>query len=738
MSVTAILPDGTSKEFDSGASARTVAESISAGLARAAVAARVDGDLTDLDRPIPDGKHEVQLLTDRDDEALEVLRHTAAHIMAQAVCRLYGPGVQYTIGPALTDDFQYGFYYDFDLPEGKSISADDLEAIEAEMKKIVSEKLPLQRNEMDVDAAKARMTELGQQYKIEMIDDMLAGEPATALSFYGQGDFLDMCRGPHLPDTGKLGKAFKLLSVAGAYWRGDESKAMLTRIYGVAFFDNKQLAAHLERVEEARKRDHRLLGKQLELFLLDEKVGPGMALWLPKGAILRHELESWLRGHLTANGYQMVNTPHIGRLDLWQTSGHYPYYRDSQFPAMFRSPAFAALGALWDALHLDEPARRIEQFRRMQAVLNDLNPEMASELLADGAIADEIIRDNPDDLEHRINEIIRHHVHSDAAGFLLKPMNCPFHVQIYAHKQRSYRELPLRLAEFGQVYRWEQSGELNGLTRVRGFCQDDAHIFCTPEQVEQEIASCVDLVKLVLGTLGLSDYRVRIGLRDPDSDKYVGQAEHWAQAEENIRHVVKNSGMDYTEETGEAAFYGPKIDFLVTDCIGRQWQLGTVQVDYNLPERFGLEYVGADNQTHRPVMIHRAPFGSLERFIGILIEHFGGAFPVWLSPVQAAVLPVSDKYNDYAATVEQALADKGLRVELDDSPDKVGAKIRRATLAKVPYMLIVGEREADAGTVALRERTEGDLGTVSIESAAAALANERDTRGEQTVKAAMG
>ncbi|MCD4824984.1 MAG: threonine--tRNA ligase, partial [Phycisphaerae bacterium] len=466
-------------------------------------------------------------------------------------------------------------------------------------------------------------------------------------------------RGPHLPDTGKLGKAFKLLAVAGAYWRGDEKNKMLTRIYGIAFFDKKELAAHLERIEEAKKRDHRVIGKQMNLFLLDDEVGPGMPLWLPNGAVLRMELENWLRGQLQRAGYKMVYSPHIGRLPLYKTSGHYPYYKDAQFP-----------------------------------------PIMTGE---------------GDD------------------GFLLKPMNCPHHIQMFKHGRHSYRELPVRLAEFGQVYRWEQSGELNGLTRVRAFCQDDAHIFCTPEQLEAEIESCVELVKLVLNTLELTDYSVRVGLRDPDSTKYVGEEKNWDLAEENIRRVVKRLGMDCVEEPGEAAFYGPKIDFVVRDCIGRSWQLGTIQVDYNLPERFGLEYIGSDNAAHRPVMIHRAPFGSFERFIGILIEHFAGDFPLWLSPVQVAVLPVSEKFSEYARSVTEQLRQADLRVEMDDSADKIGKKIRRATIAKIPYMAIIGEREQEAGTVAPRDRKAGDLGAMSVVEFIAGLAEERTSRGEQTL-----
>jgi threonyl-tRNA synthetase len=663
MKVNVKLPDGTVRNYNGGATALTVAGDISAGLARAAVAAEVDGQLFDLTQPLPAGEHELVLLTDRDEKSLEILRHTTAHVLAHAVRRLYGDGVQYTIGPALTDDFQYGFYYDFDLPE--AVSVDDLPKIEAEMKKIIGEKLPIERIEMSVEDGRAKMKEFGQSYKDEMISDMLAEDDTTQLSFYQQGEFLDMCRGPHLPDTGRCGDAFKLLAVAGAYWRGDETRKMLTRIYGTAFFSKKLLTEHLERIEQAKKRDHRIIGRQLGLFLLDDSVGPGMPLWLPKGAIIRMELENWLRGHLIKAGYSMVYSPHIGKLGLFKTSGHYPYYKDSQFPP------------IW----LDSKDNRGEE-----------------------------------------------------NGFLLKPMNCPHHMQMYKASPHSYRDLPIRLAEFGQVYRWEQSGELNGLTRVRAFCQDDAHIFCTPEQLEGEIESCVNLVKLVLNTLGLTDYRVRIGLRDTDSDKYVGAAEHWDLAEENIRHVVRKVGMDYVEEPGEAAFYGPKIDFIVKDCVGREWQLGTVQVDYNLPERFELEYAGPDNAPHRPVMIHRAPFGSFERFIAILIEHFAGAFPLWLSPVQVAVLPVSEKFLDYARDIRDRLAAADLRVELDDSPDKIGAKIRRATLDKIPYMAVVGQREQDAGTVAVRARTTGDLGAIPADDFVTALQKEHNSRGAECLQ----
>ncbi len=660
MSVEIKLPDGSKLSYDGPVCPMNVAEDISPRLAAAAVAAEVDGQLTELTAELTDGEHQVRIITDRDDEALEVLRHTAAHVLAQAVLRIHGPNVQYTIGPALTDDFQYGFYYDFDLPV--KISTEDLPAVEDEMRKIIDERIPIRRLEMSVDEAKEEFRRRGQEYKNEMIDDLVRDERVETVSLYEQGDFLDMCRGPHLPHTGKVG-AVKLLAVAGAYWRGDQSRRMLTRIYGTAFFDEKALKQHLERIEEARKRDNRVLGRQLDLFFIDEEVGPGLPMWLPKGNVIREELQNWLKGELVKRGYQLVSTPHIGKLELYRTSGHYPYYQDSQYPPI-------PMG--------------------------------------------------------------------DEEGYLLKPMNCPHHMRIFKATQHSYRDLPVRMAEFGTVYRMEQSGELNGLIRVRGFTQDDAHILCTPEQLESELASCVELTQLVLDVLGLDDYRVRVGLRDPDSDKYVGDAENWTLAESNLRQIVRKLGMNYVEEAGEAAFYGPKIDFVVTDCLGREWQLGTIQVDYNVPERFELEYTGRDNAPHRPVMIHRAPFGSLERFIGILIEHYGGAFPLWLSPVQVAVLPVSEKVADYAERVASRLREAGIRTELDDSADKVGAKIRRATMQKVPYLAVVGPREAEAESVAVRTRGAGDQGARPLEEFVQSLIEEIDSKAQNVVTGTMG
>jgi len=646
MKVTVKLLDGSNRDYDAPVTAGRVAEDISPRLGSSAVAAVVDGQLRDLGAAIEAGTHELKILTDRDEQGLEVLRHTTAHVLAQAMVHLYGKDVQYAIGPALLDDFQYGFYYDFDLPE--PIGAEELPRIEAEMKKIISRKIPLQRIELPVEEAREQMRQGGQQYKLEMIDDLVRDEHVGVISLYRQGDFTDMCLGPHLPDTGRV-KAFKLLSTAGAYWRGDENNKMLTRIYGVAFFDQKSLTEHLDRLQEAKKRDHRIIGKQLGLFLISDAVGPGLPLWLPKGAVIRTELEAWLRSELLKRGYQIVYTPHIGKLQLYRTSGHYPYYKESQFPPI----------------------------------------EMG-----------------------------------EGDGYLLRPMNCPHHMQIYKATQHSYRDLPVRLAEFGAVYRMEQSGELNGLVRVRGFTQDDAHIICTPQQLEAELESCVELTQLVLETLGLKDYRVRLSLRDPAGEKYVGDAELWARAEANIRAVVEKLGLDYTVGIGEAVFYGPKIDFIVKDCIGRDWQLGTIQVDYNIPQRFELEYAGPDNRPHQPVMVHRAPFGSLERFIAILIEQFAGAFPLWLSPVQVAVLPVSEKFNDYAEEVTRKLREATLRVELDRTDEKVGAKIRRATLQKVPYMAIVGQREAQSETVSVRHRTAGDHGPMTIADFIATLAEE--------------
>ena len=663
------LPDGTIRETPDNTTILQLAESIGKRLAQAAIAARLDGKVVDLSTPLT-ASHDLQILTDRDPDALVVLRHSSAHVMAQALRHLYGPAVQYTIGPVIDN----GFYYDFQLPA--TISADDLPKIEAEMQKIIDQQIPFQREEVPADDAKARMMSENQHFKDEIISE-LQQQGEKTLSLYRQGDFLDLCRGPHIPHTGKI-KAFKLLSVAGAYWRGDSDREQLTRIYGIAFFDKKQLDEHLKMLDEAKKRDHRFLGPQLGLFTIDDAVGQGLVLWKPKGAIVRTELQKFIAEHLRRQGYSQVFTPHIGRLSLYKTSGHYPYYREAQFPPL-------------------------------------IDREQVDKLAKEGCSCA--------DLAARMEK-------GEIDGYLLKPMNCPHHIRIYASELRSYRELPIRLAEFGTVYRWEKSGELGGMTRVRGFTQDDAHLFVTEDQLPAEIAGCLELVKIILGTLGMNDYRVRVGLRDPDSAKYVGDPEQWDKAEKACKDAAATLGVNFTLEPGEAAFYGPKIDFVFKDVIGRDWQLGTVQVDYQLPQRFDLTYIGADNHPHRPVMIHRAPFGSMERFIGVLIEHFAGAFPLWLAPVQVAVLPISEKSNDYAKQIHQALFNAGLRAELDLGSEKVGAKIRNATLQKVPYMVILGDKEQQAQVVSLRHRTGGDQGQLPLDQLIKNLTEEVSTRGQ--------
>jgi threonyl-tRNA synthetase len=626
------LPDGSTKQFDRAVTPLDVAAEIGPRLAKAALAAEVDGNTVGLDYSLPvEGSVQLRLLTRQDPAALAVMRHSCAHVMARAIMRLFD-GVQLAFGPTIDG----GYYYDFDLDH--SLTDDDFPAIEAEMKKIIALDEPFERIERSRDQALQLCRQMHQQYKVEHIETGLAEHPR--LSFYQQGEFLDLCRGPHVPSPKVIG-AYKLLSVAGAYWKGDSSRKQLQRVYGTAFFDAKDLAQHLERIEEAKRRDHRVLGKQLDLFSINPLVGPGLIMWLPKGAVVRGVLENFVRDQLTRRGYQAVYTPNVGRIELYETSGHYPYYSDSMFTPI--------------VIEEDEQ-------------------------------------------------------------YILKPMNCPHHIMIYKAKPRSYRELPLRLAEFGTVYRYEKSGELSGMTRVRGFTQDDAHIFCTDDQVEEEFRGCIEMTQFVLKSLGLDDYRVRLGLRDPASDKYVGSAESWDRAQQSLIEVCRNLRIEAQPEPGEAAFYGPKADFVVTDCIGREWQLGTVQLDYNLPseQRFDLEYVGADNQRHRPVMIHRAPLGSMERFIGVLIEHFAGAFPLWLAPEQVRVLTVSEKTEEYGRHVLSQLQEKGLRCSGDFRAEKLGAKIRDAQLELIPYMVVVGPRDAEAETVSVRDRIEGDLGAMTM------------------------
>jgi threonyl-tRNA synthetase len=607
------------------------------------------------------------------------------------------------------------------------------------MRQIIAAGEPFERFERPVGEARALCEDLKQELKVEHIDDDLKQYPV--LSFYRQGEFIDLCRGPHIPNAGKIG-AIKIMSIAGAYWKNDATRKQLQRLYGTAFFTQKDLDEYLKRLEEAKKRDHRTLGKQLKLFTISPLVGSGLILWMPRGAIVRGVLESFIKDELVKRGYQPVYTPHIGRLELYRTSGHFPYYRDAQFPPMYARPSAGALDLCqhWLASgEMDEKKERemLDYMKLIGFVPPDyLRALTAKEKLdAVHSYAVQLLAVMQVELpeyhkattaKDRADVLLKWLMEQE--GYLLKPMNCPHHIQIYKAEQRSYRDLPVRLAEFGTVYRYEQTGELNGMTRVRGFTQDDAHLFITPEQVESEMRANLDLVLFILNTLGLTDYRVRLGFRDPTSSKYVGSDEDWNTAERSLEGIVKQLGMKYTAEPGEAAFYGPKVDFVVKDCIGREWQLGTVQLDYNLPKRFDLEYVGADNRPHRPIMIHRAPFGSMERFVGILIEHFAGAFPTWLAPEQVRVLTVSDKFRDYAAKVEATLKDKGFRVHGDYRPDKIGAKVREAQLDKVPYMLVIGEKEQTAGTVAVRSRSEKELGAMPADGFVQKLEREVASR----------
>lgn len=636
--ITLTFPDGSSREFDRGVTGHEVARAISEGLARVALSIGVDGEIRDLDRTI-EHDAEIRIFTWDDPEGRSTYWHSSAHLMAEALEALY-PGVKFGIGPPIQD----GFYYDVDLGD-RAIAADDLAAIEQKMAELARRDVPYERTDVSKKDAIEYFGEKGDEYKLELIDELEDG----TITFYRQGEFTDLCRGPHVRSTGVL-KNPKLLNIAGAYWRGDSDRGQLTRLYGITFPKKKQLDEYLERLEMAKQRDHRKLGRELELFTFSAKVGSGLPLWLPKGTMLRETLVDFLKEEQLRRGYQPVITPHIGRLELYRTSGHYPYYSDSQFPPML------------------------------------------------------------DDEEE---------------GYLLRPMNCPHHTQIYAAKPHSYRELPIRLAEFGTVYRYEQSGELGGLTRVRGFTVDDAHIFCMPEQVKAEFKDVIDLTLMVFRSLGFSDFTAQVSLRDPSNmDKYVGEDDEWDRAEQAIREAAEEMELETVEVVGEAAFYGPKLDFMVRDALGRSWQLGTIQIDYNLPQRFDLWYVGEDNQKHRPVMIHRAPFGSLERFIGVLIEHCGGNFPTWLAPVQVAVLPVGQDFEAYAREVASRLQDAGFRVDTDVRNEKVGYKIRAAEMQKVPYMLIIGGRETAGGTVSARRHGEGDLGSMTLDEFVAILRGE--------------
>ncbi len=600
-------------------------------------------------------------------EALNQLRHSAAHILGAAVLRLF-PTAKYDIGPSIEN----GFYYDFDLP--RTLTAKDLEDIEAEMKKIINENFPFERLEVSRQEAQKQMEALGQTYKLERLADIPEGE---IVSLYRNGEFLDLCRGPHMSKTGDI-KAIKLLNIAACYYRGDEHNKQLQRIYGTAFFSKTDLENYLKQVELAKERDHRKLGVKLNLFTIDNLVGQGLILWTPKGTILRKNLQSFLEKELEKQGYVQVITPHIGKLDLFKVSGHYPYYKESQFAPIWERDS-------WNKV-------------------------------LESSESCEVLRQH---LEEQV----------DVEGFLLKPMNCPMHVRLYASQPRSYRDLPIRMAEFGTVYRWEQSGELSGLTRVRGFTQDDAHIFCREDQLEEELAGCLKLINVIFTTLGMSDYRVRISLRDPDSDKYIGEDALWEKAESGLRKAAQQLDKPATEAKGEAAFYGPKIDFIVRDVLGREWQLGTIQVDYNLPSRFKISYVGSDNKEHTPIMIHRAPFGSMERFCGLLIEHFGGDFPLWLSPEQVRILPINDSLIPYADEIYAQLKALQIRCTVDNHSEKLGAKIRQAENNKVPYTLIVGEKEKETRSVSVRSRCQpSNNGTYTIEAIIELLQKEIQDR----------
>lgn len=675
------LPDGSERQFDGPTTPAQVAADIGPGLAKSALGAIIDGTLADLDTSI-DADCELALVTaktregDVDANGLFLLRHSAAHVMAEAITNLF-PGVQLVYGPPVDQ----GFYYDMAFPDGSSVSSEDFERIEAEMKRIVKEDRPFTRYEMPAGPGLDKLREEGSKYKLDNAERAIEAG-SSELSWYATGtpgtDWEDLCRGPHVPSTGRIG-AFKVMNLASSYWHGDEKSDRLTRVYGIAFADKKQLKKHLQLLEEAKKRDHRVLGKQLRLFHIDEQVGQGLVLWTPNGAVVRQQLQDFIGEELRKQGYDQVFTPHIGKLDLYRTSGHFPYYQESQYTPVID---------------------------RAQLI----------EFATEGCSCS--------DLANRMDE-------GEIEGYLLKPMNCPHHIRIYASEQRSYRELPVRLAEFGTVYRWEQSGEIGGLTRVRGFTQDDAHLFCREDQIADEVRGCLSIVKLIFNTLGMTDYRVRVGTRDPDSSKYVGDPANWDKAEEACRNAARELGAPFSEEPGEAAFYGPKIDFVVKDVIGREWQLGTVQVDYNLPERFDLEYIGADNARHRPVMIHRAPFGSMERFVGVLIEHFAGAFPCWLAPEQVRVLPISDKSADYAHEVLGKLKALGIRATVDDGSERIQAKVKVAANMKVPYLAVVGPRDAENREVSIRAfGVDQNLGSMGLDEFLETVSTESRTRGE--------
>jgi len=633
------LPDNSKKEYNPGITGYEIAKDISPRLAKEVLSITVNEQLWDINRPIKEDAS-IKLHKWEDEEGKHAFWHSSAHLLAEAVEKLY-PGVKFGIGPAI----EQGFYYDIDLGE-KTITDADFKKIEDKMLELARQKEEYKRSEVSKDEALKFYSEKGDEYKVELINDLEDG----TITFYKQGDFTDLCRGPHLPDTSPI-KAIKITSVAGAYWRGDENRKQLTRLYGITFPKKKLLDEHLEMLEEAKKRDHRKLGKELELFTFSQRVGQGLPLWLPKGAQLRERLENFLKAVQKEYGYDQVISPHIGQKDLYVTSGHYAKYGKDSFQPI--------------------------------------------------------------------------HTPEEGEEYLLKPMNCPHHCEMYKASPKSYKDLPIRLAEFGTVYRYEQSGELHGLTRVRGFTQDDAHIFCRPDQLKEEFIKVIDIILYIFKTLDFQDYIAQVSLRDKeDHSKYIGSDDNWEKAESAIIEAADERGLNYIVEHGEAAFYGPKLDFMVRDAIGRKWQLGTIQVDYNLPERFELEYIGSDDNRHRPIMIHRAPFGSMERFVAVLLEHTGGKFPLWLTPEQAVILPISEKFNDYANEVKQKLAMADVRVSVDDRNEKIGRKIRDNELKRIPYLLIVGEKEMTENKVALRKQGEGDQGQMSVDEFAAFINSE--------------
>ena len=636
------FPDSSVREFNAGITGLQLAESISPRLAQEVLAISVNNQVWDLSRPL-NNDASIKLHKWDDEEGKHAFWHSSAHLMAEALQELY-PGIKFGIGPAIEN----GFYYDVD-PGTAVIKEGDLPAIEAKMMELAARKETILRSDITKADALKKFQEKGDEYKVELISDLEDG----TITLYSQGNFTDLCRGPHLPDTGAI-KAIKLLSVAGAYWRGDEKRKMLTRIYGITFPKKKMLDEYLVLLEEAKKRDHRKIGKELELFAFSETVGKGLPLWLPRGTALRLRLEDFLKKIQRRFEYQQVMTPHIGNKQLYVTSGHYAKYGKDSFQPI--------------------------------------------------------------------------HTPEEGEEYLLKPMNCPHHCEIYKIKPRSYKDLPLRMAEFGTVYRYEQSGELHGLTRVRSFTQDDAHIFCRPDQLKSEFLKVVDIIFIIFNALDFKNFEVQISLRDPNNkEKYIGTEENWQKAEQAIIEACKEKGLKARVELGEAAFYGPKLDFMVKDAIGRRWQLGTIQVDYNLPERFDLEYTGEDNQKHRPVMIHRAPFGSMERFVAVLIEHTAGKFPLWLTPDQVVILPISEKFNDYAYEIAKELNNQEIRVQVDDRNEKIGRKIRDNELKRIPYMLIVGEKEAENKEVSVRRQGEGDKGSMPVADFADMINKEVET-----------